>query len=355
MINTDADALSRNLAQEREQLRRSATPLLNTQCQHHYSSHQIIWQNEGVCLRAFIPERPRHKRPLVLCYALVNRPWILDLAPGSSLIEALVAQGFSVYLIDWGQPERCQRFRGLEHYVDQIMHACIQAAASHAASPRVNLAGICQGGVFSLCYAAIHPELVNRLVTLVTPVDFHAADFTLSQLYRGVDIQQLVSAYGNIPGPLVTQVFSGLQPMRLGQLKHLTTAPRLVEKPDSVAQYMLMERWLNDCPDLAGRALQQFVELFFQHNRLLDGKFDSGNFKVDMSRLAAPVLNIYGKHDHLVPPNASRALEQICKRGHYQSLEIGAGHIGTLMGNKALKSVPAAIQDWLQETDQPEP
>ncbi|MBP0049025.1 alpha/beta fold hydrolase [Marinobacterium sp. AK62] len=348
MIRTEAECLRQSLKQQHEQLAAASASLLNSRVQHHFMPHRMLLQHEGITLRVFEPSGPTTQRPLVLCYALVNRPWILDLMPDSSLIRQLTEQGLRVYLIDWGSPCRSQRYQGLEHYIGQLMHRCIQAAMDDSGSNSVDLAGVCQGGVFSLCYAALHPEQIHRLVTLVTPVDFHAHDFTLSHLYRGINIKQLVSAYGNVPGALVTQVFSNMQPMRLGQLKHLHTAKRLSEVPASQAQFLLMEQWLNDCPDLAGRALEQFVELFFQQNSLLQGEFEAGPMQVDLSRIEAPVLNIFGTEDHLVPPSAASALEGLCNRSGYQALPIKAGHIGTLMGSKALKQVPAAIHEWLQ-------
>lgn len=348
MIKADSGKLEQSLQRDRALLEQSEQQLFNGHFQHSYSKHDIIWRNEDICLRAFLPDKPNGKHPLVLCYALVNRPWILDLTPGSSLVQALVSEGFSVYLIDWGNPVRCQRYLGMEHYIGKLMHRCIQIACNHLGSAQADLVGICQGGVFSLCYAALHPERIAKLVTLVTPIDFHAPDFTLSHLYRQTNVEQLVRAYGNIPGALVTQVFTSLQPTRLGYLKHLSTASRLTEKPEAMEQYMLMERWLNDCPDLAGKTLQQFVELFFRDNVLLDRKFEMGDLSIDMNRLKSPVLNIYGNQDHLVSPDASMALESLCTHVDYRAVSVPAGHIGTLMGSKALKTVPAAIKNWLQ-------
>ncbi len=348
MIKTDSDNLKQSLQQDRRLLEQSSKQLLDSQVDHCYSTHDVIWHSEGTRLRAFLPEEPNGKHPLVLCYALVNRPWILDLAPGSSLVQALVAEGFSVYLIDWGNPVRSQRHMGMEHYIGQLMNRCIQAACDHFGSDRVDLVGVCQGGVFSLCYAALYPQRIARLVTLVTPVDFHAAKFTLSHLYRNVNIEQLVNAYGNVPGALVTQVFTSLQPTRLGYLKHLTTSPRLANKPEAIEQYMLMEHWLNDCPDLTGKTLQQFVQLFFKDNALLKRQFAFGNLSVDLTKLKAPVLNIYGEQDHLVTPDATLALEHLCSHVDYKAISVPAGHIGTLMGSKALKQVPATIKSWLQ-------
>ncbi|MGB2129853.1 MAG: alpha/beta fold hydrolase [Marinobacterium sp.] len=347
MIRTDRDGLRQSIQRQREQLDTSHA-LLTDSGTHTYTPHEVILELEGICLRAFTPQQPNGQSPLLLCYALVNRPWILDLAPDCSLVNALLAQGFSVYLIDWGSPSRSQQHLGLEHYIGQLLHQCVLATTTHANANQVNLIGICQGGVFSLCYAALHPERVHRLITLVTPVDFHVEAFTLSKLYRNTNTAQLVAAYGNIPGELVTQMFTALEPMRQGQFRHLHTHARLNRTRRSAQQFLLMEQWLQDCPDLAGKALQQFVQIFFKDNSLMTGQFRLGRLEVDVGRMNTPVLNIYGKQDHLVPADASCALQTLLPAEQYHSLGIRAGHIGTLMSSRALKEVPTAIRDWME-------
>lgn len=347
MIRTDRDKLRQSIRKQQEQLDTSHA-LLTDSGTHAYTPHDIILELEGVCLRAFTPEQPNGQHPLLLCYALVNRPWILDLAPDCSLVNALLDQGFSVYLIDWGSPSRSQQHLGLEHYIGQLLHQCVLATIAHARFEQTTLVGICQGGVFSLCYAALHPEHIYRLVTLVTPIDFHAEAFTLSRLYRNANTEQLVAAYGNIPGELVTQMFTALEPMRLGQLRHLNTHTRLGRTRRSAQQFLLMEQWLRDCPDLAGKALREFVQVFFKDNSLMKGRARLGRLEVDLGRISTPVLNIYGTQDHLVPAEASLALQTLVSGTRYRSIGISAGHIGTLMSSRALRKVPIAIKDWLQ-------
>src|SRR6266699_64228 len=68
---------------------------------------QVIWTLNKARLYRYIPVVPaeqRHKVPLFLVFALMNRPYILDLRPGNSFIEYMVKQGYDVYLLDWGTP-----------------------------------------------------------------------------------------------------------------------------------------------------------------------------------------------------------------------------------------------------------
>src|SRR6516162_3137580 len=68
---------------------------------------QVIWTLNKAKLYRYIPVVPpeqRHKIPLFLVFALMNKPYILDLRPGNSFIEYMVKQGYDVYLLDWGSP-----------------------------------------------------------------------------------------------------------------------------------------------------------------------------------------------------------------------------------------------------------
>ena len=68
---------------------------------------QVIWTLNKAKLYRYIPVVPaeqRHKVPLLLVFALMNRPSILDLRPGNSFVEYMVEQGYDVYLLDWGVP-----------------------------------------------------------------------------------------------------------------------------------------------------------------------------------------------------------------------------------------------------------
>ncbi len=62
-----------------------------------------------------------------------------------------------------------------------------------------------------------------------------------------------------------------------------------------------------------------------------------------------PILNIYAEQDHLVPPDASRALRGLAASDDYSELGFRGGHIGIYVSSRAQREVPAAIAGWLAE------
>lgn len=296
-------------------------------------------------------ERTAHARglpPLVICYALVNRPYMLDLQPDRSLIRGLLAHGLDVYLIDWGYPDADDRHLALDDYVNRYLGACIDHVRQSEGIPSVNLLGVCQGGTLSLCHAAIHPGRVRNLVTMVTPVDFHTEENLLSKWVRKLDVDRMVDVLGNVPGELLNAAFLSLMPLRLTARKYAGITD-IADDRDALANFLRMERWIQDSPDQAGTAFSQFVRWFFQENRLVTGGLAIGGQAVEPRRIECPLLNIYAKKDHLVPPSASRPLAGLTGSRDYTAFEFDGGHIGIYVSRSAQELLPKTIAQWLQE------
>jgi polyhydroxyalkanoate synthase subunit PhaC len=213
--------------------------------------------------------------------------------------------------------------------------------------PKVNLLGICQGGAFSLCYAAIHPQTVQNLVTMVTPVDFHTADNMLSLWTRAMDVDLLVDTLGNVPGDLMNWCYLTLKPFRLNLQKYVGLLDIIDDKAE-VENFLRMEKWIFDSPDQAGEAFRQFIRDFYQGNKLVKGGLDIGGHKVDLKRITCPVLNIFAEQDHLVPPSASRPMGKLVGTKDYTELAFKGGHIGIYVSGRSQREVPPAIHQWLK-------
>ena len=300
----------------------------------------VLWRYEPVAPDAGLP-------PLVICYALVNRPYMLDLQPDRSLIRGLLARGLDVYLVDWGYPDRGDSRLALDDYVNRYLGACLDHVRRAQGGASVNLLGVCQGGTLSLCHAALHPARVRNLITMVTPVDFHTADNLLSAWVRKVDVDRVVEVLGNVPGTLLNAAFIALMPLRLTLRKYAGLADIAGDRA-ALENFLRMERWINDSPDQAGTAFREFVRGFFQENRLLNGGLQIGGNAVDLGKVTCPILNLYALQDHLVPPAASRALEGLTGSRDYSAFEFDGGHIGIYVSRSAQERLPQAIAQWLQ-------
>ena len=292
-------------------------------------------------------EAPR-ATPVLVVYALVNRPYMADLQEDRSLVRGLLERAQDVWLLDWGYPRSEDARLGLDDLVCGTLDACVDAVRQISGADRIHLLGICQGGTFSLCYAALQPEKLRTLTVMVTPVDFHTPDNQLRQWVRHLDVDLLVDVMGNVPGALLNQAFVGLRPLRLGGQKYLDMVHHLAT-PEGAANFLRMERWIQDSPDQPGEAFRQFVKWFYQENRLVRGRLELGGRMVDLASIRLPVLNLYATEDHIVPPSASLPLADHVSCADYTVHAFRGGHIGIYVSRRAQREVPALISSWLDE------
>ena len=284
---------------------------------------------------------------MLICFALVNRPYVLDLQSDRSLVRRLLAAGLTVYLIDWGNPDEADRCLDLEDYIERHLGGCVRQVLERHDSRSLDLLGVCQGGVLSLCYTALHAQEVANLVTLTTPVDFQTPDNLLSKWVRELDTE-LIRESGNVPGELLNGLFLSLMPFRLMQQKYV----RLLTGPGdqrTIEDFVRMERWIFDSPPQAAVALAQFVRWFYQENRLIRGTVRIGGRRVDLAAIRQPVLNLYALEDHIVPPAASAAMERYLGSRDYTGCGIDTGHIGMYVSRKGADEIPGRIIAWLRE------
>lgn len=293
---------------------------------------------------------PTAKTPMLIVYALVNTVWMTDLQPDRSMVRNLLAQGEDVYLIDWGYPDRADRWLTLDDYINGYLDRCVDAVRRQCGLAAINLLGICQGGAFSLCYTALHADKVKNLVTMVTPVDFQTPDNMLSSWTRRLDIDQFVDAMGNIPAALMNHVYLSLKPVRLNQQKYVGLVD-ILDNPAELQNFLRMERWIFDSPDQAGEAFREFIKDFYQENKLIKGTLKIGGRRVHLGDIKQPVLNIFAEQDHLVPPDAARAMARYIGTKDYTQLAFNGGHIGIYVSGRAQREVPPAIHEWLHARD----
>jgi poly[(R)-3-hydroxyalkanoate] polymerase subunit PhaC len=311
---------------------------------------EAVYREDKLVLYRFQPgarARPP-STPLLIVYALVNRPYMTDLQEDRSLVRGLLDAGLDVYLIDWGYPDAADRYLDLDDYLNGYLDRCVDVVRRRHGLDKIDLLGICQGGTFSLCYSALHEEKVHRLITMVTPVDFHTPDDMLSHQARYVDVDAAVEAFGNVPGAVLNWVFLMLKPYRLMAQKYRDMID-VLDDPDKLHNFLRMEKWIFDSPDQAGEAFRQFVKDFYQQNKLVKGGLTIGGRKVDLKALRVPILNIYARDDHLVPRAASVALKQCVGSRDYTELVFPGGHIGIYVSAQAQKLVPPAIGAWIAE------
>ena len=223
---------------------------------------------------------------------------------------------------------------------------------------KVNLLGICEGGVFTTCYAALHPETVKSMVLTITPIDFHG-DTVENRLGHGFinlwtrsltpeDIDRLIEAYGNLPGEFMGSVFSQMTPMRT-LMKYNLDLLEVVDDDKKFLNFLRMEKWIADRPHHPGEAAKQWLKDLYQDNKLINGTFtingrhgeprqhhDAGTQRVRQRRPHHPACDVAGAW----------------REGRHQGLHelaLPGGHVGVFVGGKSQALLGSGIANWLAE------
>jgi len=307
------------------------------------SPREAVYQEDKLTLYRYQPRVAQpHPVPLLIVYALVNRPYMMDLQEDRSMIRGLLDAGLDVYLIDWGYPDAADRELSLADYIHRYIDHCVDTLRERCGQDAINLLGVCQGGTLSLCFSSLYPEKIRNLVTMVTPVDFHTPDNLLTHLIRHVNVDLLVDTLGNLPGQLLNFTFLSLSPFRLAGQKYVDLTD-ILDDAQALRNFLRMEKWIFDSPDQAGAAFRQFAKDFFQQNKLIKGEVNIGDRRVNLGNIVMPVLNVYAAQDHLVPPAASKALAECCGSRDYTEFSFQGGHIGIYVSGRAQREVPPSV------------
>ncbi len=304
-----------------------------------------VWQLDEVKLYHYQND---HKKtlPVLIVFALINRPTILDLSEKMSLIKKCLDLGMDIYLIDWGYPKKENTNIGLSDYVSKYIDGAVNYISKESNIKKINLMGICQGGVLSLCYASLFSKKLKSLVTMVTPVDFRTKEDRIYSLLKYVDMDLMVKALGNIPGKYITQFFLSLKPYELtcGKFSKLLT---LTQNQQALTRYMLVEKWLMDNPDLVGLAAKEFITYFYQQNKFLTGDLIINHQVVKLENIQIPILNVIALRDHISPSKACKALRNFIDSTSYHEFEFDSGHIGLYVSEKSQNIIPQTLTNWL--------
>lgn len=313
--------------------------------------YEVVFQEDRVKLKHYRAVADTQvKTPLLVVYALINRETMLDLQPGRSVVETFLSHGIDLYMIDWGYPTRKDKFQGFDDHINGYMDGMVDFIRRKHNLEQINLMGICMGGTFCVIYSALHPEKVKNLITTVTPTNFDTDKGLLHIWMKGLDPDLLTDTYGNISGDVMNFGFLLLNPARLMIDKYVGFFEQM-ENKTFVENFVRMEKWIFDSPDLPGETFRQFVKDCYQKNLLIQNQLEVAGKRVDLKNITMPLINFYGKYDHLVPPEACELLSRKVGSKDVTDVCLDTGHIGIYVSSRCQQEFAPRISSWLKERD----
>jgi len=292
----------------------------------------------------------QYEVPILVVYALINRPYILDLQPDRSVVHTLLEQGFDVYLIDWGEPSRLDAGLTLADYVTRYIENCVDVVREESGQDAINVLGYCMGGTMSVMYAALHPEKVRNLALMAAGLYFDETGGVLERWGDAdyYDPSDVTDAVGNVPSTFLDVGFALMDPVN----NYVTKYARLydnLDDEDFVENFARMERWLSDGIDVAGATYDQFLTDIYQENKLAKDELELDGERIELSEITMPVLQIVGEYDHLIPPTASKPFNDVIPSQDTDVIEFPTGHIGLSVSGRSHAELWPQVCDWFAE------
>lgn len=326
--------------------------VLSTRAAIAQTPKQLIWTLNKAKLYRYtpvVPEEKRHRVPLLLVFALMNRPYIFDLRPGHSFVEFMLKRGYDLYLLDWGTPGIEDKNLKFDDYTLDYMPRAIRKIKAISGASEISLLGWCIGAILTTIYAALKPEGLRNLILLTAPLDYSQKDkITFSRWVdeRYFDIDKVLTAFGNMPAEMIEYGAKALKPFENYVGNYLKLYENL-DDPGVVEAWHAMNTWVTDNIPMAGETFRQLIVNLYRHNELIESKLMIRGDRVDLSRIRANLLTVIADQDHITPPCQAETIVEKVGSEEKETFRIPGGHIGIMAGSGAAKRTWPHINAWL--------
>lgn len=301
----------------------------------------VLWQEGSTRLLDYAPAGGS---PLLVVPSLVNRYYILDLAPGNSLLRALAEQGVRSFAVDWDAPLAERKF-SLTDYVARLERAA-EAAVQASGGRKLCVLGYCMGGLLALALAARRPDLVSSLALLAVPWAFHAERADHAKLLASMadPFARVFAEGGEVPVDVLQALFASLDPLLA--VKKFTRFAELPQDSPVALGFVALEDWLNDGVPLALPAALECLRDWYGADRPGSGQWRVGGKAIVPQQIDMPALVILPATDRIVPPLSAKALAETLPRAAVMTPALG--HIGMVVARDAPKAVWPKLSAWVK-------
>jgi poly[(R)-3-hydroxyalkanoate] polymerase subunit PhaC len=287
----------------------------------------------------------KYRTPILIVYAFINRPYVLDMQPEISVVQQYLKAGFDVYMIDWGYPTAAHRFLDLDDYVDFIDRS-VDEVKQRKNVDRVNLHGYCLGGTLGVVYTALRQRNIRNLILQAAPIDFHTNN-TIALWARTLDPDKIIDIYHVMPGEFLNVGFLLLDPINLVIGKYEGFLDMI--SSEGMSSFLRMDQWVFDSPAIPGEAFRQYIKQWYHDNLVIKGEFEALGERVDLKDIEVPVLVLAAKFDHIVPLESQKAILDLVSSKDKDVYEIGKGHIGITTSRDSHKEFWPKVIKWIQQ------
>ena len=264
---------------------------------------KVVFRNDLIELIQYAPTTETvYKRPLLIVPPWINKFYILDLNPEKSFIRWAVAQGLTVFVVSWVNPDAKQAEKSFEDYMNEGIFAALDAIEKATGEKNVTAMGYCVGGTLlsvALAYmAAVGDKRISSTTLLTTQVDFkNAGDLKVFVDEEQVkQIEEKMDVRGYLEGTSMASAFNMLRPNDL-------IWPYVVNvylKGEHPFPFDLLY-WNSDSTRMPAANHSFYLRNCYLDNKLSAGQITMGNVRLDLKRVTMPIYNLAAREDHIAP------------------------------------------------------
>jgi len=318
---------------------------------------KVVFQNELIQLIQYEPSTPQvHKKPLLIVPPWINKFYILDLNEKKSFIKWAVAQGLTVFVISWVNPDSSLRHKRFDDYMSEGILASLDAIEAATGEKSVNAIGYCVGGTLLASTLGVMAHNKDKRISsatfFTTQVDFEeAGDLLVFVDDKQIsDIEKSMEETGYMPGSVMATAFNML---RSNDLIWSYVVNNYLRGKQPMPFDLLC--WNADSTNLTEANHSFYLRQCYLENKLSKGEMVLAGVPVDLSKVTIPVYNLAAREDHIAPLASVFKLGKIFA-GKTHLVVSGSGHIAGVINPPSANKyqywtndkASETLDDWLQ-------
>ena len=297
---------------------------------------KVIFRNELIELIQYESSTPQvYKRPLLIVPPWINKFYILDLNPEKSFIRWAVAQGLTVFVISWVNPDKRLADKGFEAYMREGILTALDCVEQATGEREVTAIGYCVGGTLlaaTLAYmAAVGDDRIKSATFFTTQIDFTDAGdlkvFVDAEQLR--EVEEKMAEHGYLEGSSMAQAFNMLRPNDLIWSYYVNN---YLKGKEPMPFDLLV--WNSNSTRMPEANHKFYLRHCYLQNDLSNGRMELGGKKLDLIKVTIPVYELASREDHIAPAQSVFTGAK-CFGGPVRYVMAGSGHIAGVVNPPA--------------------